>query len=68
MESASIDLNSILKNSKSEIELLFSNLDQITDAYEYERRFVEIGRKITYELIAASLGKVPKSKNSKKKF
>ncbi len=68
MENKELDLNSILKNSKAEIQTFFNNKDQIADAYEFERQIVDLSRKMTLELLQQAVGKVPRSKNQKKKF
>lgn len=44
------------------------NKDRNENGYEYERTFVEQMQKLEKELFQGSLGEIPKSKNSKKKF
>lgn len=44
-----------------------ANESRMNDGYSYESTFVEMMQKVQMEVLQASTGKVPKSKNEKKK-
>ena len=58
---------SILESIKQEVEEFVKTESEITDALEYEEKVLALSRKFAKELINQSQGKLPKSRNSKKK-
>lgn len=45
-----------------------SNPCRMENGYQYERTYAEMMEKVEQEILQLSVGKVPKSKNSKKNF
>ena len=60
-------VNSILETVKSEITSFVEEESSIQCPIEYEKRVIEIARKFSQGLILGTQGKLPKSRNSKKK-
>ena len=58
---------SILESIKKEVEEFVKTESGITDALEYEEKVLALSQKFARELINQSQGKLPKSRNSKKK-
>lgn len=56
----------LIKALRRELELWEASQKDQQDGYEYERSFVELWRKLGQQILQASLGKVPKSRNEKK--
>jgi len=61
-------VDSILEAVRAEITDFVDQESSITCPIEYEKRLIEISRNITKNLLQGTQGKVPKSRNSKKKF
>lgn len=60
-------VNSILESLRQEVEEFVKTESAITDSKEYEEKVLSLSRKFARELINQSQGKLPKSRNSKKK-
>ena len=45
-----------------------SNPNRMEDGYQYESTYASMMEKVEQEILQLSVGKVPKSKNSKKNF
>lgn len=60
-------VDSILETVKVEITQFVEQESKIKCPVEYEVRVLEIGRTVSRNLILAAQGKLPKSRNSKKK-
>ena len=61
-------VDSILEAVREEVTEFVETQDQITSSVEYEERLLDIGRQFTLGLLSISSGKIPKSRNSKKKY
>lgn len=61
-------VESILKTVKSEVSVFVGEESSIQCPIEYESRVIEIARKFSQGLILGTQGKLPKSRNAKKKF
>jgi len=61
-------VDSILETVKQELTKFVEQEGKITSSKEYEFRVNELGRLFSKEVIEGVQGKVPKSRNSKKKF
>ena len=61
-------IDSILETVKAEITDFVEQESSITCPIEYEKRLIEIGRKTTLNLLLGTQGKLPGSRNAKKKF
>ncbi len=59
-------VNSILESVRKEVTEFVEAQSQITSSTEYEEQVVELSRKFAAGLITKSVGKQPKSRNSKK--
>ena len=60
-------VESILDTLREEVEEFVKKESEITDPIEYEEKVLALSRKFAKELIGQSQGKLPKSRNSKKK-
>lgn len=60
-------VNSILETVRTEMAEFIDQESEIECPIDYELRVIEIGRKVSRNLILGSQGKLPKSRNSKKK-
>ena len=60
-------VESILDAIREEVAEFVSKESEITDSVEYEEKVLALSRKFAKELIGQSQGKMPKSRNSKKK-
>ena len=60
-------VENILASLRSEVSAFVSEESDITDSIEYEERVLAISRKLARTLITQTKGKLPKSRNSKKK-
>jgi len=60
--------SSILDALREEVEEFVKKESEITDSIEYEEKVLALSRKFAKELISQSHGKLPKSRNSKKKY
>ena len=58
----------ILDAMRKEVEEFIHKESEITDPVEYEEKVLALSRKFAKELIGKSQGKLPKSRNSKKKY
>jgi len=61
-------VDSILNGIREELEDFVRKESEITDPLEYEEKVLALSRKFAKELIGQSQGKLPKSRNSKKKY
>ena len=61
-------VESILDAIREEVEEFVKKESEITDPIEYEEKVLALSRKFAKELIGQSQGKLPKSRNSKKKY
>ena len=61
-------VDSILETVRVEISQFVEEESQIKCPIEYETRVLEIARTMSRSLIMGSQGKLPKSRNTKKKF
>ena len=61
-------VDSILEAVREDVTQFVESQDEYTSAIEYEERLLQIGRMFTLGLLTKSAGKVPKSRNSKKKY
>lgn len=57
----------VIASLRSEIDDFVKEESGITDSIAYEERVLELSRKFARSLIAQTRGKMPKSRNSKKK-
>lgn len=60
-------IDSILRMMRTKLEDYIDEESNITDPIEYENRLLEIGNNFALEVLKTSRGKVPKSRNGKKK-
>jgi len=60
-------VDSILESVRGELETFVNNESAITSSLEYEERLLELGRRFMFTTLEKSVGKMPKSRNSKKK-
>ena len=60
-------IQSILSNVEQELRLFFDQESNITCPIEYEKRLIKLGRKHSVDVMINSRGKLPKSRNSKKR-
>ena len=67
MESKKQIADSILEAVRQEVTEFLEVEDQITSSLEYEDKVLTIARKFARELVVKSAGKIPKSRNAKKK-
>ena len=58
----------ILRLMSQEVDQWLEIQDKIEDGYEYEEKFLEASRKMSALLLTRSMGKIPGSRNQKKKF
>lgn len=61
-------VESILGAIREEIEEFVKEESKITDPVEYEEKVLALSKRFAKELINQSQGKIPKSRNSKKKY
>ncbi len=61
-------VDSILEAVREEVTQFVKTQDQISSSIEYEEGLLDIGRQFTLGLLEESSGKLPKSRNSKKKY
>lgn len=61
-------IQSILSNVEQELRLFFDQESEITCPVEYEKRLIKMGRTHSLDVLSNSRGKLPKSRNSKKKY
>ena len=61
-------VDSILETVRAEMTQFIEQESDIKCPIEYETRVLEIARTMSRNLILGSQGKLPKSRNSKKKF
>ena len=61
-------VDSILETVRTEIEQFVAQESDIQCPVEYETRLIEISRNLSRNLILGTQGKLPKSRNTKKKF
>ena len=61
-------VDSILEAVREDVTHFIEIEGQIDSSVEYEERILEIARHFCRNLIVQSKGKMPKSRNSKKKF
>lgn len=61
-------VESILETVRKEVTNFVETECQITSSIEYEEKVLEICRQFGRGLIEQSMGKMPKSRNSKKKY
>ena len=52
---------------KAEIKSWYESQNDQTDSYEYERSFAEMMQKLGQKILQESMGKLPKSRNGKKR-
>jgi len=67
MESKKELVDSILEAVRQEVTDFVEIQDQIDSSVEYEEKLIQLARKFAQELVKGSSGKLPKSRNSKKK-
>lgn len=60
-------VDSILESLRQEVSQFVEEESTITDSVEYEERVLELSKKFARGLITQTKGKMPKSRNSKKK-
>ena len=60
-------LESILRNVRTEVSTFLDQESGIKCPIEYELRLIEMSRNFARTLLVQSQGKIPKSRNSKKK-
>lgn len=60
-------IDAILSKMRTKLETHIKEESEITDPIEYEDHLIEIGRKMSLEVLKSGLGKMPKSRNGKKK-
>lgn len=58
----------ILESMREEVSEFVKTHGEITSSTEYEERVLALSRKFARGLIGHSAGKLPKSRNSKKKY
>jgi hypothetical protein len=63
-----VKIDRIIDSLRLEVSQFVEEESQITDAIEYEERVVELSKKFARNLTLHTQGKMPKSRNSKKKF
>lgn len=61
-------VDSILETVRAEISDFVEQESSIICPIEYEIRLIEIGRKVSKNILLGTQGQLPKSRNSKKKF
>ena len=59
-------VDSILESMRAELTQFVETQENITSSLEYEERVVGLSRQFGSEIISKSMGKMPKSRNSKK--
>ncbi len=60
-------VDSILESVRGELEDFINKESKITSSLEYEDRLLELGRRFMLTTLEKSVGKMPRSRNSKKK-
>jgi len=60
-------VNAIFESVRSELTDFVSEQSSITSSLEYEERVLALSRQFAQQVISQSMGKMPKSRNSKKK-
>jgi protein-arginine kinase len=63
-----VKIDRIIESLRLEVSQFVEEESQITEAIEYEERVVELSKKFARNLTLHTQGKMPKSRNSKKKF
>lgn len=58
----------ILRLMSQEVDHWLDIQNKIEDGYEYEEKFLEASRKMNAILLTRSMGKLPGSRNKKKRF
>ncbi|NTS43114.1 hypothetical protein HRG84_19670 [Flavisolibacter sp. BT320] len=58
----------IMQRLSEEVDLWLDQEPTLTSGYDYETEFIGLGRRLNRIVLEESLGKVPKSRNGKKKF
>ena len=58
----------ILRLMSQEVDQWLEIQDKIEDGYEYEEKFLQAARKMNRILLTRSMGKIPGSRNQKKRF
>lgn len=61
-------VESILSSMREDIALFVSEAGSIESSREYEDRVLALSKQFGQSLISESMGKMPKSRNSKKKY
>ncbi len=61
-------IQSILRNTEKELRLFFREESDIECPVEYEKRLIEMSRNHGLNILSFSRGKVPRSRNSKKRY
>lgn len=61
-------IDSILRMIESKLHTYIDEQSTTTDPLEYEDRLLELGNQIMMDVLKESCGKVPMSRNGKKKF
>ncbi len=67
MENKQHLVNSILETVREELEDFMEVESQITSPVEYEKRVIKLSRTFARGILQGTQGKLPKSRNSKKK-
>ena len=62
------ELDNALSILKDRYKAWCSNDNRMKSGYEYESSFVKMMQQVEHELLQSSVGKVPLSRNSKKKY
>lgn len=57
----------ILESIREEVSQFVSRESEISSSVDYEEQVLELSKKFARELITNSMGKMPRSRNSKKK-
>jgi len=60
-------IDSILRMIESKLHTYIDEQSETTDPIEYEDRLLELGNQVMLEVLKESRGKVPASRNGKKK-
>lgn len=58
----------ILRLMTVEIDQWLEGQEKISDGYEYEEKFLKVAQKLNNILLTQSMGKMPGSRNEKKRF
>lgn len=61
-------VDSILRMIETKLHTYLDEQEKTTDPLEYEDRLLELGNQLMLDVLKESCGKVPASRNSKKKF